>query len=330
MLVLTRADLERVLAPRDVIDALAEAFRRHAAGRTSVPQRTVLPVGDDGTLLVMPAVSLPASGAQEAGGLGAKLVTYYPRNRERGLPTHLASYVLMDHATGEPLALLEASFMTALRTGATSALAAQHLARPDSRFLACFGTSVQAGWQLRCLAAVFQLERAVVLGRDQERARAFAGAMAKELGVAVETGLGPVTAVSAADIVTCATTSPTPLFAGAVLRPGTHVDAVGAFRPAEREVDTETVRRARVVVDAYAAALAEAGDLLIPLGEGAIVREHIVAELAELVTGSRQGRTSSSDITLFKSVGFALEDLATATLAYNRAKERGIGVEVTL
>ncbi|MBI4627769.1 MAG: ornithine cyclodeaminase [Candidatus Rokubacteria bacterium] len=105
---------------------------------------------------------------------------------------------------------------------------------------------------------------------------------------------------------------------------------MGAFRPAEREVDTETVRRARVVVDAYAAALAEAGDLLIPLGEGAIAREHVVAELAELVTGARPGRTSGSDVTLFKSVGFALEDLATATLAYNRAKERGIGVEITL
>jgi len=330
VLVLTRADLERVLAPRDVIDALAEAFRRHAVGRTSVPQRGVLPVGDDGTLFVMPAVSLPVSGAREAGGLGAKLVTYYPRNRERGHPTHLASYVLMDHTTGEPLALLEASYTTALRTGATSALAAKHLARPDSRRVACFGTSVQAGWQLRCLAAVFPLERTVVLGRDQERAQAFAGAMARELGLAVETGRDAVAAVSAADIVTCATTSPTPLFAGADLRPGTHVDAVGAFRPSEREVDTETVRRARVVVDAYAAALAEAGELLIPLGESAIGREHVVAELAELVTGSRQGRTSSSDVTLFKSVGFALEDLATATLAYHRARERGIGVEVAL
>lgn len=330
MLVLTRADLERVLAPRDVIDALAEAFRRQAAGRTFIPQRGVLPVGDDGMLLVMPAVSRPAPGTHEAGGLGAKLVTYYPRNRDRGQPTHLASYVLMDHATGGPLALLEASFITALRTGATSALAAKHLARPDSRSLACFGTSVQAGWQLRCLAAVVPLARAVVLGRDQERARAFADAMARELGVTVETGRDPALAVGAADIVTCATTSPTPLFAGADLRPGTHVDAVGAFRPAEREVDTETVRRARVVVDAYSAALAEAGDLLIPLAEGAIAREHVVAELCELVTGARIGRTGPADVTLFKSVGFALEDLATATLAYHRARARGIGVEVAL
>lgn len=330
MLVLGRADLERILVLRDVIDALAEAFRRQAAGRTSVPERSGLEVGDHGMLLVMPAVSLPAPGAREAGGLGAKLVTYYPRNRERGRPTHLASYVLMDHATGEPLALLEASFMTALRTGATSALAATYLARPDSRSLACFGTSVQAGWQLRCLRAVFPLERVVVLGRDQERARAFAAAMARELGVLTEASRDARSAVGAADIVTCATTSPTPLFSGAGLRPGTHVDAVGAFRPGEREVDTETVRRARVVVDAYAAAPKEAGDLLIPLGEGAIAPDHIVAELAELVAGARPGRTNGSDVTLFKSVGFALEDLATATLAYTRAKERGVGVEVSL
>ena len=330
MLVLRRADLERLLAPRDVIDALAEAFRRQAAGRTSVPTRSVVPVGDAGMLLAMPAASLPAPGEHQAGGLGAKLVTYYPQNRERGQPTHLATYVLMDHATGEPLALLEASFLTALRTGATSALAARYLARPDSRELVCFGTSVQAGHQLRCLAAVLPLERVVVLGRDPERARRFVGAMATELSVIVEAGRDPRAAVSGADIVTCATTSPTPLFAGADLRAGTHVDAVGSFRPETREVDTETVRRARIVVDAYTAALAEAGDLLIPLGEGAIAREHVVAELAELVAGTRRGRTSPTQVTLFKSVGFALEDLTAATLAYNQAKARSIGSEVTL
>jgi ornithine cyclodeaminase/alanine dehydrogenase len=328
--ILGRADLEKLLTPRDVIDALAQAFGRHAAGRTSVPPRSVTPVGDAGMLLVMPAASLPASDEHQAGGLGVKLVTYYPRNRERGHPTHLASYVLMDHATGEPQALLEASFLTALRTGATSALAARHLARPDSRRVACFGSSVQARQQLRCLAAVFALERVVVLGRDAQRARGFAQAMAVELGVAVEPSHDPRAAVSGADVVTCATTSPTPLFAGADLRPGTHVDAVGAFRPETREVDTETVRRARVVVDAYAAALAEAGDLLIPLAEGAITREHVVAELAELVAGSRRGRERPDQVTLFKSVGFALEDVATATLAYNRAKERSVGSEVTL
>jgi len=330
VLVLRRAALETLLAPRDVIDALAEAFRRQAAGRASVPPRSVTTVGDAGMLLVMPAASLPAPGQHQAGGLGAKLVTYYPRNRERGQPTHLATYVLMDHATGEPLALLEASYLTALRTGATSALAARHLARPDTRRVACFGTSVQARQQLRCLAAVFTLERVVVLGRDAERARRFAQAMAEELAVAVDTSHEARSAVSSADIVTCATTSPTPLFAGTDLRPGTHVDAVGSFRPETREVDTETVRRARVVVDAYTAALAEAGDLLIPLGEGAIAREHVVAELAELVAGTRPGRTSPAQVTLFKSVGFALEDLATATLAYNQAKARSIGSEVTL
>jgi len=178
VLILGRADLEKLLTPRDVIDALAQAFGRHAAGRTSVAPRGVTSVGAAGMLLVMPAASLPAAGEYQAGGLGVKLVTYYPRNRERGHPTHLASYVLMDHATGEPQALLEATFLTALRTGATSALAARHLARPDSRRVACFGTSVQARQQLRCLAAGFALERVVALGRDAQRARGFAQAMA--------------------------------------------------------------------------------------------------------------------------------------------------------
>src|SRR5439155_1158730 len=226
VLILGRADLETLLTPRDVIDALAQAFGRHAGGRTSVPPRGVTSVGAAGMLLVMPAASLTVAGEYQGGGLGVKLVTYYPRNRERGHATHLASYILMDHATGEPQALLEASFLTALRTG-------------------------------------------------------------------------------------------------------THVDAVGSFRPETREVDTETVRRARVVVDAYPAALAEAGDLLIPLGEGAITLQHVVAELAELVAGSRQGRERPDQVTLFKSVGFALEDLAAATLAYDRARARSIGLEVT-
>src|SRR5438034_1092404 len=194
--VLRRSDLETLLAPRDVVDALAEAFRRHAAGRTSVPPRGVTPVGDRGMLLVMPAASLPAPGEAEAGGLGAKLVTYYPRNREHGLPIHLASYFLLDHATGEPRALLEAGFMTALRTGATSALAARHLARPDSRRVACFGTGVQARQQLRCLAAIFALERVVVLGRDAARPRGFVEALAAELGVAVEPSHDPRAAAS--------------------------------------------------------------------------------------------------------------------------------------
>lgn len=328
MLVLSRADLERVLAPLEVIEAIALAFHGSAAGRCEAPARRAMGVTDDGVLLLMPAAWRPAGA--DAGALGAKIITYYGANRARGHPTLYASYVLMDVATGEPLAVLEGTFLTALRTGATSALAARYLARGDSRRVLCFGAGTQAAFQLRCLAAVVPIERVVVVGRDPERARAFVAATSRALGLPVERVDDARSAVREADLVTCATTSTTPVVHGADLRPGTHLDLVGAFRPTDREADTEAVRRARVVVDTYGGGLEEAGDIVIPLREGAVERGHIVAELAELVTGARAGRRGPDEITLFKSVGWALEDLATARLAYNRAKADGIGTEVML
>jgi ornithine cyclodeaminase len=236
----------------------------------------------------------------------------------------------MDGATGQPVALLEGTYLTALRTGATSALAARLLARADARRVVCFGAGVQAAMQLACLAAVRPLERVAVVGRNPDRARRFAAETSRALGLPVEVAPDARAAVRGADIVTCATTSPAPVVFGADLRPGVHLDLVGAFRPTEREADTEAVRKARVVVDTYAGALEEAGDVLLPLREGAIERAHILAELAELVTGARTGRRSDADITLFKSVGWALEDLAAARLAYDRARAERLGAEVAL
>lgn len=326
MLVLSRADLERVLTPIDVIDAMAVAFRRYAEGTCDVPLRTATNVGEDGVLLTMPA----AFSDGVAHGLGTKLVSVYPRNLGRGHPTVCASYLLMNGSTGQPLAMLEGTFLTAIRTGATSALATRLLARPEARRAACFGAGVQARFQLLCLAAVRPLERVVVVGRDPERARAFVAALGETLGVPVEFGDDRHRAVREAHLIVCATTSATPVVFGADLSPGVHVDAVGAFRPTDRELDSEAIRRARVVVDTYAGALAEAGDVLIPRREGVIGERHVVAELAELVSGRRRGRTGADDITVFKSVGFALEDLATAQLAYDRARAKSIGMEVTL
>jgi alanine dehydrogenase len=327
VLALDRATLAALLAPGDVIDALADAFRLLAGGGASVPPRGTLTLGDDAVLLTMPA-ALAAGGTDNHAGV--KLVTYHGGNTMRDLPTLHSTYVLLDGGTGRPLALLEGTYLTALRTGATSALAARYLARPDARRLVCFGAGVQAAFQLRCLAAVRALEQVTVVGRNPERARAFAARLERELDIPVGLETDPARALRDADLVTCATTSPTPVFGGAALRPGTHVDAVGAFRPAERELDSETVRRARVVVDTYEGALQEAGDILIPIAQGLLARHHVAAELAELVTGTRPGRTSVDQITVFKSVGFALEDVATARLAYNRAMASGAGSRIIL
>ena len=324
MRILRREDLTAVLAPGDVIAAVERAFREYAAGRAVALPRAVLPMERHGVFLAMVS-ALPRLGA-----LGTKLVSVVDGNRRRGLPTLHASYLLTDPETGVPLALMEAGFLTAIRTGATSALAARHLARPDSRVVACFGAGVQARFQLLCLKAVLPLAEVRVVGRDPQRAAAFAEGMRRELGISVTPLTDRKGAVRGADVVTCATTSPRPVFSGRDLGPGCHVDAVGAFRPATRELDTMTIRKSRVVVDTYEGAWEEAGDLLIPIKAGAITRRHVKAELAELVTGARPGRTGPREITLFKSVGFAPEDAVTARLAYDRATAAGLGIEVRL
>ncbi len=324
MLLLSRRDLEALLSPADVIEAVEGAFRDVAAGRAQVLPRAVLPMERHGIFLAMVS-ALPRRQA-----LGTKLVSVVARNRAANLPTIHACYVLIDPATGAPLALMEAGFLTALRTGATSALAARYLARPESRVVACFGAGVQAGFQLRCLRAVLPLTEVRVVGRDPGRARRFAEAMAAALQIPVAVMTDRTDAVAGADVITCATTSPTPVFKGRDLEPGTHVDAVGAFRPNTREVDTETIKRARVVVDTYAGCWEEAGDVLIPLKARAITRRHVRAELADLVGGKKRVRASARDITLFKSVGFAPEDAVTARLAYDRARASGAGTEVAL
>lgn len=325
MLVLGRADLEALLEPRALIDALGDAFAAHAAGHTRVPPRTTVPVTDDGVLLLMPASASAADGL----ALGAKLVTVYPGNPARGAPTIQATYVLMDGATGTLLALLEGAFLTGLRTGAASALAARYLARRDARRLLCFGAGVQAGFQLQCLAAELPIEHVDVIGRDPERARRFAATWAARLGRPVEIAADKDAAAAAADVITCATTATTPVVEGRRLAAGVHVDAVGAFQPAAREVDDDTIRRARVIVD-QPGAIESAGDLAIPIAAGVVARSHVAGELAQVVSGTVAGRTRDEEITLFKSVGFALEDLVAARLAYTRAKIRGLGQEVSL
>ena len=325
MLILSRADVEALLEPRALIDALARGFAEYAAGRAQVPPRAVVPVSDDGVLLAMPASASTESGL----ALGTKLVTLYTGNQARGVPTIHGTYVLMDGRTGVPLAFMDASYLTGLRTGATSALAARYLARRDSKTLLCFGAGVQAGFQLLCLSAELPIEHVDVVGRDPERAHRFAETWSTKLGRPVTVTRDPAVALARADVVTCATTATTPLFDGRRLRPGVHVDAIGTFQPTMRELDSETIRRARVVMD-QPATIDNAGDLVIPITEGVIPRDHVVGELADVVSGKVAGRTRADEITVFKSEGFALEDIVAAQLAYTLARARGIGREVTL
>ncbi|MEZ5670260.1 MAG: ornithine cyclodeaminase family protein [Alphaproteobacteria bacterium] len=285
--------------------ALADAFR---AGATEAPPRHVHDL-DGGTLLLMPAWDVRA--------VGVKLVTVVPGNAARGLPAVHAQYLLSDRATGRPLALIDGEMLTLRRTAAASALASSFLSRPDSRHLVMVGAGALAPHVVAAHCAVRPIARVTIWNRTAERARALAARLDRPgLHVAVADDLEA--AVQAADIVSCATLSTTPLVRGAWLRPGTHLDLIGGFRPDMREVDDDAVVRSTLFVDTRPGALAEAGDLVQPIAAGLIAATAVRADLAALCRGTAAGRTGPAEITLFKSVGAALEDLAAALVVHDR------------
>ncbi len=285
-----------------LVDALERAF---AAG-ANVPLRHVHQLDAADRLLLM-----PAWGADD---LGVKLVTVMPGNKSRGAATVHGLYVLLDRASGKPRALLDGEALTVRRTAAASALAARHLARADSDTLLVIGTGGLAPFMACAHHALRpQLRRVVVWGRDSDRTQALAQSL-RQQGLPAVAATDLQLAVREAHIISCATTATTPIVCGDWLAPGTHLDLVGGFTPAMREVDDAAIARARIVVDTYAGALAEAGDVVAPLAAGVISRDRVVAELAELVRGTAHGRTNEREITVFKSVGTALEDLAAAAL----------------
>jgi ornithine cyclodeaminase len=298
-----------------LIDRLARAF---AAG-AEVPMRhhhaVPVPGGPEGTLLLMPAWV-------RGGALGVKVVSVFPGNATRGLASVQGLYLLGDATTGLPRAILDGVALTLRRTAAASALAARHLARADAARLVVVGTGALAPELARAHAVARPITDIAVWGRDTDKARATATRLASAgLPARAVADLGG--AVAAADVVTCATLATAPLISGAWLKPGTHVDLVGGFTPHMREADDEAVRCARLFVDTRAGALAEAGDILDPLRRGVITVDDIQADLHDLATGRHTGRRTADEITLFKSVGTALEDLAAAELAVERAVGEG-------
>jgi len=306
MRLLDAVEFRRRLPMAAAIDALEAGFRE---GDPSVaPLRSHLET-PAGTLLQMPAFG-------EA-GVGVKLVTLTPGNAERDLPFINAVYVLFDPETQAPDAIVDGAALTALRTAAVSGLATRYLADPSARRLIVFGAGVQATSHLEAMLAVRPVERVTIVSRTPARAQALAE-VARGLGVDVAFG-GPHD-VAGADLVCTCTTSDVPLFDGDLLAPGAHVNAVGSYQPASRELDTVAMARARVVVEARDAALAEAGELCIPILDGAFGRDHVRADLTEVVRGAAV-RTSPDDITVFKSVGLAFEDLIVARAGVDASEE---------
>lgn len=320
-LLLTSDDLARLLEVEAVIEAVEAAFAAYSGGQTDTPLRVgVEPPGGDGVLLAMPCAVAPAA-------LGAKIVSVFRGNPARGLPTVTSIYLLSDYETGAPLAIMDGSYLTALRTAAGSAVATRLLARTEAHTLGVFGTGVQARFHVETIRRVRSLRQVLVSGTSTDKAAAFA----EWVTVAAGLPAAPATPeeASAADIVAACTTSPTPVVVNASVEPGAHVNAVGAFTPSTRELPSDLVQRASVYVDTRAGALAEAGDLLLPVKEGAMPEPRVVAEVGELVRGRAPGRTAPEEVTVYKSVGAAFLDAATARLAYERARTQTVGAEFT-
>jgi ornithine cyclodeaminase len=315
MRVISAAEVEAALDFDSLVERLRQAFRRDIVVPLRHHHAVATPEGDPegggATLLLMPAW-------QAGRHIGIKLVTVFPGNAARDLPTVMGAYLLLDGNTGSPLAMIDGPMLTAKRTAAASALAAGYLARPDCERLLMVGTGALAPQLILAHAAVRPICNVLIWGRSPDKA----ARLAKHLSRAdfrVEAAGDLEAAARGADIICCATLSPEPLIQGAWLRPGQHLDLVGGFRPDMRETDDTAIRRARVFVDTRAGACAEAGDIVQPLESGVLAPEDIAADLFELTRGARAGRRFYDQITLFKSVGTALEDLAAAQLTVERA-----------
>ena len=318
--ILSAADVQASVDMATAIEAMRDAFRALADGTATVPIRLTLET-EHGVTLFMPA-HLATSGSA-----GAKVVSVNPGNTDRGLPVIQAVVLALDPETGRLLALLDGTWLTALRTGAVGGLAAALLSRGDSSTVALFGAGVQGRTQLEAVRCV----RSITDVRVVDRMGDSADALVDELsGVSARRVDDADEAIDGADIVIAATTSNTPVFDGSKIASGTHVTGVGSFTTEMREVDTSLVMRARIVVDQREAILAEAGDIVGPISDGMVDESVISAEIGEIILGVQPGRTSTDEITFFKSVGNAVQDIAVAALVLERAEAAGRGVLVEL
>jgi len=329
-LILSRADVERCLTMAEAIAAMRVAFRALYDKTAQVPQRLAVPLPEQAVALCMPSL---LQAPQQPFLAGLKVVTVVPENAQRSLPTIHASVLLLDALTGTTLAILEGGWLTAMRTGALSGLATDLLARRDADVLALFGAGGQAPTQALAVHTVRPLREIRVVNRNLERFQRFVVTMQHLLGAecpAISHANSAHSALKGASLVCCATTATSPLFSWQDIAGGTHINAIGAFTPAMCEVDKETLAHAHIVVDQREAALVEAGDLLQALEAGAITGFDTWVEIGELVTRDLVVRQTSADITVFKSVGIGVQDVATAWTVYKNARERGIGIEVEI
>ena len=317
--VITRAQVRRLLSMGEAVELMKEAFEALSSGRANVPQRIWMEIPEhEGGALIMPVA------IQGYSHFAVKEISLYPENPARGLTNANGLLLLLDAQTGLPAALVDTESVTALRTGAGSGLATQLLARTDARVAVVVGAGPQARAQLEGVCAVRDIERCFVWSRSRDKAEALAKELRETLKRDVQVAASREV-LGEADVICTATTSADPLFEAAELKPGVHINAIGSHQADRRELSSEIIASARVVVDQRSAALAEAGDLVIAIREGAIDASHVHAELGEIVAGRAQARGAEAEVTVFRGVGNAAQDLVAASGVFKKAEAQGLG-----
>jgi ornithine cyclodeaminase len=325
MRVLTRHEVERALPLADCIEAVEQAMVATSAGEADLPLRMHLPIrGSAGKLVVMPGVLGPLR------VFGLKIVSKFPRPAGDPHGSHVGMVIVFDADDGLPLAMLEGGVLTEIRTAAASALATRVLSRPESRVLAVLGTGAQAKWHARAMPVVRPIDEIRIWGRNATNAAALAGQLRAEQRADVRVVATPAEAVLGADIVCTTTSSPQPVLRGEWLAPGMHLNLVGSAVASTAEVDVECVRRARFYVDSRTSAAAEAGELRAALAAGVVTADHVVGEIGEVLAGRAPGRADAGEITLYKSLGIASQDLAAGLRACRNALALGLGTALDL
>jgi ornithine cyclodeaminase len=329
VLVLNGEQVAQLMPMPECIKVMRDALAALARGEALVPLRTVMRVpGVSGFLGLMPGYISPREGRE--GALGLKAVSVFPGNASRGIDTHQGAVLLFEADTGRLSALLDGAAITAIRTAAVSGVATDVLARPDASELAVLGAGVQARTHIEAIAAVRPLRRVRIWSRNPEHAAALASELRRRFGFPIEAAPSAEAAVREADLVATVTASPEPILKREWLKEGVHINAVGSSIPTTREIDTATMVAARLFVDRRESALAEAGDLLIAMREDAVTGDHVQAELGDVIIGKNPGRRSPRELTLFKSLGLAVEDVASAAYLVRRARETGTGQTVQM
>jgi len=325
VLILNSREIQSMLPMQTCIELMASALASLARGEVILPLRPVLRVpGSPNVFALMPAYS------KALNAIGTKLITVYPGNHGTELESHQGAVLLFDGEHGSLLAMMDAASITAIRTAAVSGVATRLLARKNATTLAILGAGVQARTHIDAMLAVRPFTKILLWSRTPEHARGTAEDAKRRYRVEIKVVRDAASAVRAADVVCTVTAAREPVLRGEWLKPGTHINAVGASLPTARELDTDAVRRARIFVDRRESALNEAGDLLIPMNEGAITADAIVAEIGERLADGATARRGEDEITLFKSLGLAIEDLACAHYLHGRAKADGAGTWVDL